>query len=79
MLPTVDATASADEWRNEAIRRWGTAAGSQRSDWKTYVESRLSTPPPVKVFQIYLLYSLSVSVKKKLGITTRLSARILCC
>jgi methyl-CpG-binding domain protein 4 len=51
MLPTAiedEATAAPDEWREEAVRRWGTAAGAvHRLDWRGYVQSRLSTPPPV--------------------------------
>lgn len=51
MLPTAiadETNATSDEWREEAVRRWGPAAGAgPRSDWKAYVQSRLSTPPPV--------------------------------
>ena len=51
MLPTAiadESTAKPDEWRDEAVRRWGAAAGATpREDWKKYVQSRLSTPPPV--------------------------------
>ena len=51
MLPTRiadEATAAQGEWREEAIRRWGDAAGAKhRDDWKAYVTSRLSSPPPV--------------------------------
>jgi hypothetical protein len=51
MLPTAisdEASARPDEWRDEAIRRWGPAAGAgEKSSWKEYVQSRLSTPPPV--------------------------------
>ena len=38
-----------DDWRKEAIRRWGALAGAGKEDrdWKLFVESRLSTPPPV--------------------------------
>lgn len=38
-----------DEWEAEAKRRWGALAGggADRRDWKLFVESRLSTPPPV--------------------------------
>ena len=38
-----------DSWRKEAIRRWGALAGAGKEDrdWKLFVESRLSTPPPV--------------------------------
>lgn len=41
--------ADAQEWRAEALRRWGPLAGGgkQDRDWKLFVESRLSTPPPV--------------------------------
>jgi len=37
------------DWRKEAIRRWGALAGAGKEDrdWKLFVESRLSTPPPV--------------------------------
>ena len=34
-----------DDWQKEATRRWGSACRA-RSDWKTFVVSRLSTPPP---------------------------------
>ncbi|CAM9427683.1 unnamed protein product [Ectocarpus fasciculatus] len=51
MLPTAiadESTADPNEWREEAVRRWGVAAGATpRDDWKKYVQSRLSTPPPV--------------------------------
>ena len=51
MLPTAikdEANAAPDDWRDEACRRWGPAAGAgDRKDWRGYVESRLSTPPPV--------------------------------
>ena len=38
-----------DDWRKEAVRRWGALAGAGKEDrdWKLFVESRLSTPPPV--------------------------------
>lgn len=38
-----------DAWRAEAVRRWGPAAGAGKADrdWKTFVEARLSSPPPV--------------------------------
>jgi methyl-CpG-binding domain protein 4 len=38
-----------DDWRREAVRRWGALAGAGKEDrdWKLFVESRLSTPPPV--------------------------------
>lgn len=44
-----DGDADADDWRREAVRRWGAlaGAGSPTRDWKLFVESRLSTPPPV--------------------------------
>ena len=47
-----DAAAAADgDWRAEAVRRWGAHAGGgvapAQRDWKLFVESRLSTPPPV--------------------------------
>ena len=37
------------DWRKEAVRRWGSLAGAGKEDrdWKLFVESRLSTPPPV--------------------------------
>ena len=37
------------DWRKEAVRRWGALAGAGKEDrdWKLFVESRLSTPPPV--------------------------------
>jgi len=53
MLPLAiqdEDTASQDEWRSEAIRRWGAAAGASSQTgrhWKSYVQSRLSTPPPM--------------------------------
>ena len=38
-----------NDWRKEAVRRWGALAGAGKEDrdWKLFVESRLSTPPPV--------------------------------
>mmetsp|Transcript_2962 Transcript_2962/g.9254 ORF Transcript_2962/g.9254 Transcript_2962/m.9254 type:complete len:224 (-) Transcript_2962:240-911(-) len=48
-LPTlvVDA-ADGDQWRREARRRWGPlAGGGQERDWRLFVETRLSSPPPV--------------------------------
>ena len=33
------------DWHAEACRRWGDKC--QATDWKTFVETRLSTPPPV--------------------------------
>jgi len=42
--------AGQEEWRAEAIQRWGEDAGKVpggKRDWKLFVESRLSTPPPV--------------------------------
>jgi len=47
---SVDAADAADDdWRREAVRRWGALAGAGKPDrdWKLFVESRLSTPPPV--------------------------------
>ena len=46
---SVDAAdADEDDWRREAVRRWGPLAGGGGDrDWKVFVESRLSTPPPV--------------------------------
>lgn len=37
---------TADGWKKEAIRRWGSRVCA-RKDWKLYVTSRLSSPPPV--------------------------------
>mmetsp|Transcript_3307 Transcript_3307/g.4353 ORF Transcript_3307/g.4353 Transcript_3307/m.4353 type:complete len:208 (-) Transcript_3307:39-662(-) len=34
-----------NDWHAEAVRRWGVAC--QATNWKVFVESRLSTPPPV--------------------------------
>ena len=42
------AAADGDDWKREAVRRWGPLAGGGGDrDWKLFVESRLSTPPPV--------------------------------
>ncbi len=45
-----DAPVDADGWRDEAIRRWGELAGggvkAVNRDWKDFVSSRLSKPPP---------------------------------
>mmetsp|Transcript_20014 Transcript_20014/g.38161 ORF Transcript_20014/g.38161 Transcript_20014/m.38161 type:complete len:336 (+) Transcript_20014:159-1166(+) len=39
--------ASADEWKLEAVRRWGPkVAALMHTDWELYVTSRLSRPPP---------------------------------
>eukprot|EP00051_Salpingoeca_urceolata_P020355 m.304325 g.304325 ORF g.304325 m.304325 type:complete len:431 (+) comp19601_c1_seq2:26-1318(+) len=41
------APSTADEWRQEAVRRWGNKVGSEEvHDWQLFVTSRLATPPP---------------------------------
>mmetsp|Transcript_23920 Transcript_23920/g.40687 ORF Transcript_23920/g.40687 Transcript_23920/m.40687 type:complete len:387 (-) Transcript_23920:299-1459(-) len=55
LLPTAipdETEATEDAWRLEAVRRWGPAVGQMMNegedrDWKEYVQSRLSHPPPV--------------------------------
>lgn len=55
LLPTAipdETNATEDAWRLEAVRRWGPAVGQMMNegedrDWKEYVQSRLSRPPPV--------------------------------
>ena len=35
------------EWKKEAVRRWGHRVEDiHMEDWATYVQSRMSTPPP---------------------------------
>lgn len=43
-----DAASDADEWRAEAVRRWGARVNDVAgcSDWEEYVKSRISRPPP---------------------------------
>lgn len=43
-----EAPTTTDGWRAEAVRRWGEHAGggAEVSDWKLWVTSRLSQPPP---------------------------------
>ena len=43
-----EAPETPDGWRAEAVQRWGELCGSadQGRDWKEYVTSRLSQPPP---------------------------------
>eukprot|EP00947_MAST-08B_sp_MAST-8B-sp1_P002469 g2469.t1 len=38
----------ADEWREEAVRRWGPKVAQLQNveDWEAYVASRMATPPP---------------------------------
>ena len=49
VLSVPEGAAKGDDWRKEAVRRWGALAGAGKEDrdWKLFVESRLSTPPPV--------------------------------
>jgi len=45
-----EAPASMDGWRSEAVARWGNHAGGgggTERDWKAYVQSRMSKPPPL--------------------------------
>ena len=48
VLSVPEGAAKGDDWRKEAVRRWGALAGAGKEDrdWKLFVESRLSTPPP---------------------------------
>ena len=53
-----------DSWRKEAIRRWGALAGAGKEDrdWKLFVESRLSTPPPVSPIDFLQEYYVACGV-----------------
>lgn len=43
----------ADQWRAEAIKRWGEKAGlADTDDWEAYVKSRTATPPPLSPTQL---------------------------
>ena len=55
-----------DSWRKEAIRRWGALAGAGKEDrdWKLFVESRLSTPPPVSPIDFLQEYYVACGVVK---------------
>ena len=55
-----------EDWRKEAIRRWGALAGAGKDDrdWKLFVESRLSTPPPVSPIDFLQEYYVACGVVK---------------
>ena len=52
------------DWRKEAVRRWGALAGAGKEDrdWKLFVESRLSTPPPVSPIDFLQEYYVACGV-----------------
>ena len=66
VLSVPEGAAKGDDWRKEAIRRWGALAGAGKEDrdWKLFVESRLSTPPPVSPIDFLQEYYVACGVVK---------------
>ena len=62
-----------DDWRKEAIRRWGALAGAGKEDrdWKLFVESRLSTPPPVSPIDFLQEYYVACGVVSAFDLDAR--------
>ena len=55
------------------VRRWGALAGAGKEDrdWKLFVESRLSTPPPVSPIDFLQEYYVACGVVKAFDLDAR--------